>query len=167
MQALPQKSPAAVTSFVPTTLLFDVVKYVAGLGSLLPANRSMHLEYRDRASIRLENAAGAHEPAVNSQRDILMADNQPPQPQQACAAVAVADAVEAGAEVEFGAALQIGAALEVGARLQVGAEAGTWAQAELGPDDEVEPGSHISQGNTSPPSLKFPPEELGLLSQAI
>jgi hypothetical protein len=141
--------------FVPTALLFDVVKYVSGLGSFLPANRSIDLEYRDRASIRLGNAAAAHEPAVNSERYILTVDIQPPQPQQAYAAVPVADAVEAEAEVEFGAALQVGAKAE------------TWAQAELGRDDEVEPRSRTGQGNISPASLKSPPEEPGLSSQAI
>src|SRR5262249_36582633 len=44
--------------------LFQVVKYVLGLGSLLPANRSMDLEYCDRASIRLASAA-VHDAALN------------------------------------------------------------------------------------------------------
>jgi hypothetical protein len=79
----------------------------------LQANRSRDLEYCDRASIRLESAAAVHEAAVNR------APIHPRQPDQAHAAVAVADAAEAGAEVESGAGLEIGAALEVGA------EAGT------------------------------------------
>jgi len=60
-------------------LLFVIVKSVPGLGSLPPANRSMNLEYCDRASIRLSSDAAVHdaavrEIAVSSSPNILAAD---------------------------------------------------------------------------------------------
>jgi hypothetical protein len=38
----------------------------------------MDLEYYDRASIRLENAAAVHEAAVNIEPNTLMVDIHPP-----------------------------------------------------------------------------------------
>lgn len=122
---------------------------------VLSANRSMDLEYCDRASIRSENAVVVHEAAVNSEPNILMADIHPSQPHQTCATVAVADAVEVEAELESGAGVAVGAGAE------------TWGQAEPGPDDEVqpvepgphdqvqpvEPGPRMRQANISAASL--------------
>jgi hypothetical protein len=74
-----------------------------------------------------------------------MAEIDPPQPHQAYAAVALADAVEA--EAESGAGLEVATGLEVG-------EAQSWAQAELAPHHEVEPQSRMRQGRISAASLK-------------
>jgi hypothetical protein len=118
--------------------------HLAADGSLLRANRSRDLEHYDRASIRLENAAGIH---------------HPPQPHQAYVIVAAADAVEA--EVESGTGVDVGAGLEVGAEIE------TWAQAEPGPHDEVEPGSRMRKGNTSAARLNSAQAAPDPSSQAI
>jgi hypothetical protein len=80
----------------------DVAKLSSGWQNLLPANRSIDLQYCDRASFQWENAAPVHEDAASSARNILIVDLHPPQPYQAYAAVA--DAVREGeAEVDPGA----------------------------------------------------------------
>jgi hypothetical protein len=80
----------------------DVAKLSSGWQNLLPANRSIDLQYCDRASFQWENAAPVHEDAASSARNILIVDLHPPQPYQPYAAVANA-AREGEAEVESGA----------------------------------------------------------------
>jgi hypothetical protein len=112
--------------------------------------RSMDLQYCGRASIRFENAAAVHEAAVNIEPNALMVDAHPPQPDQAYAAGAVADRVEAEDKVDYGSGLAVGALVQAG----TGVEARAWAQAEPVLHYELEPGSRMTQGNTLAASLK-------------